>query len=85
MLSFNKILRYDPNKRLVTVEPGITWAMLQNKINKDNLAIRVMQSSNIFTVGGSISVNAHGRDPNQGTMISGFNVMDIPGWGSIFL
>jgi FAD/FMN-containing dehydrogenase len=28
-----------------------------------------MQSSNIFTVGGSLSVNAHGRDPNFGPII----------------
>jgi FAD/FMN-containing dehydrogenase len=28
-----------------------------------------MQSSNIFTVGGSLSVNAHGRDPNYGPII----------------
>ena len=36
-----------------------------------------MQSSNIFSIGGSISVNAHGRDPRYGPMIETINQMDI--------
>ena len=36
-----------------------------------------MQSSNIFSVGGSISVNAHGRDPRYGPLIETINQMKI--------
>lgn len=69
MLTFNKILAFDKKRKLITVQPGVTWKQIQDFINSHNLAIKVMQSSNIFTVGGSIAVNAHGRDPNYGPVI----------------
>lgn len=68
MLSFNKILEIDTNKKQVTVQSGITWGDLQKYINHYNLAIKSMQSPNIFTVGGSISVNAHGDDFRAGSV-----------------
>jgi decaprenylphospho-beta-D-ribofuranose 2-oxidase len=51
------------------VQSGITWEQIQEAINPYGLAIKVMQSSNIFTVGGSLSVNAHGRDIHYGPLI----------------
>ncbi len=69
MLSFNKILSVDVLNKLVTVQSGATWEKIQEAINPYNLSIKVMQSSNIFTVGGSLSVNAHGRDPGYGPII----------------
>ena len=69
MKTYDKILDYEPKKKRITVQSGVTWADIQKKINPDGLAIRVQQSQNIFTVGGSISVNAHGRDIRYGSMI----------------
>lgn len=69
MKEYNKILNYHPNKKTITVQSGATWEDIQQKINPDHLSIRVMQSQNIFTVGGSISVNAHGRDIRYGSLI----------------
>lgn len=69
MKNYNKILDYQPDKKTITVQSGATWEDIQEKINRDHLAIRVMQSQNIFTVGGSISVNAHGRDIRYGSLI----------------
>lgn len=66
MLPFNKVLHIDTQKKQVTVQSGIIWSDLQKKINPYNLAIKSMQSPNIFTVGGSISVNAHGDDFRAG-------------------
>ncbi|EKD71499.1 MAG: hypothetical protein ACD_46C00179G0002, partial [uncultured bacterium] len=40
----------------------------QKYINQYNLAIKSMQSPNIFTVGGSMSVNAHGDDFRSGAV-----------------
>jgi decaprenylphospho-beta-D-ribofuranose 2-oxidase len=68
MLLFNKVLGINTYKKQVTVESGITWADLQKYINSYNLAIKSMQSPNIFTVGGSISVNAHGDDFRAGAV-----------------
>jgi len=69
MKSYNKIVDYNPDEKTITVQSGATWEDIQEKINPDHLAIRVMQSQNIFTVGGSISVNAHGRDIRYGSLI----------------
>src|SRR5699024_6636037 len=62
MKSYNKILKLDKEKKLITVQSGVTWADIQSYINPYGLALKVSQSQNIFTVGGSLSVNVHGRD-----------------------
>jgi decaprenylphospho-beta-D-ribofuranose 2-oxidase len=62
MRGFNRVLGVDPVARTVTVESGATWDEVQRAIAPRRLALKVMQSSNIFTVGGTLSANAHGRD-----------------------
>jgi FAD/FMN-containing dehydrogenase len=69
MTRFNKILRLDEERKIITVQSGATWEDIQNYANDHGLAVKVQQASNIFTVGGSLSVNAHGRDPNFGPII----------------
>ncbi len=65
MLRFNKILAFDSVRQIVTVESGVTWADLQEYLNPMGFACIAMQGPNIFTIGGSISVNAHGWDTRQ--------------------
>jgi decaprenylphospho-beta-D-ribofuranose 2-oxidase len=62
MRSFNRIREIDPVGMTITVESGATWDEVQRAIAPRGLALKVMQSSNIFTVGGTLSANAHGRD-----------------------
>ncbi len=62
MRGFNRIRNIDSAAMTVTVESGATWDEVQRAIAPRGLAIKVMQSSNIFTVGGTLSANAHGRD-----------------------
>ncbi|WP_026575421.1 FAD-binding oxidoreductase [Bacillus sp. UNC438CL73TsuS30] len=69
MKQYNKILQYDPKAKRITVQSGATWADIQKKINPDGLALEVTQSQNIFTIGGSMSVNVHGRDIRYGSLI----------------
>jgi FAD/FMN-containing dehydrogenase len=69
MKGFNKILDFQQDKKKITVQSGATWADIQEKINPYGLSIKVMQSQNIFTVGGSLSVNVHGRDIRYGSLI----------------
>ena len=47
------------------VQSGATWHDIQNRIHPQ-FAVKAMQSTDIFTVGGSISVNAHGMDHRGG-------------------
>src|SRR5437773_1388532 len=62
MRGFNRILAIDSATPTVTVQSGATWDEVQRAIAPRRLALKVMQSSNIFTVGGTLSANAHGRD-----------------------
>src|SRR5207244_2606403 len=47
--------------------PGASWHDIQNVLHP-RYAVRAMQSTDIFSVGGSISVNAHGMDHQAGAM-----------------
>jgi len=69
MRHFNKILSIDPDKRLLTAQSGATWNDIQKAVNPLGLAVKVMQSSYVFTLGGTLSANAHGRDLDKTTVV----------------
>ncbi len=66
MRSMNKLLSFDPNNRIARVEAGMRWRDLQKIIDPQDLAIQTMQSYANFTIGGSLSVNCHGRYVGHG-------------------
>src|SRR2546427_10170387 len=68
MRDFNEVLALDRERKILRVEAGATWDDGQRSIAPHGLAVKVMQSSNIFTVGGSLSANAHGRELDK-TMV----------------
>ena len=67
MTGYNTIV-VDPDARTVRAESGATWHDIQNHLHP-LLAVKAMQSTDIFTVGGSISVNAHGMDHQVGALM----------------
>lgn len=69
MRSFNRVVHFDKNAKLITVQPGITWRDVQEYIDPYDLSIRIMQTYANFTVGGSISVNVHGRYIGEGPIV----------------
>ncbi len=69
MRAFNKVLTLDAAHKKVTVQSGITWRDLQEVIDTENLSIKIMQTYANFTVGGSLSVNVHGRYIGEGPII----------------
>ena len=70
MRKFNKVLNLDTVSKQVTVQPGIVWRDLQRVIDPHDLSIKIMQTYANFTVGGSISVNCHGRYIGHGPIVS---------------
>lgn len=70
MRDFNKILKLDVKAKKITVEAGIRWRDIQEEIDKQNLSIKIMQTYANFTVGGSLSVNAHGRYVGAGPLVN---------------
>jgi FAD/FMN-containing dehydrogenase len=75
--ALNDVLTYDPDAMTITVEAGITWRKIQDHIDGDDLSIKIMQSYANFTVGGSISVNAHGRYVNRGPVAHSIRAFDL--------
>ena len=73
MTDYNKILHVDPERMTIHVQSGATWDDVQRAVNPYGLAVKVMQSQNIFTIGGSLSVNVHGRDIRHGSLIETVN------------
>src|SRR4029077_10710298 len=69
MRKFNRILAFDSAARTITVQPGIRWRQIQERIDPANLSVKIMQTYSNFTVGGSLSVNVHGRYIGQGPLI----------------
>lgn len=65
MRDYNKVLSIDEKNKTIIVQAGAKWSDVQEALNPYNLAVKVMQSSNVFTVGGTLSANAHGRDIDQ--------------------
>lgn len=61
-------IRLDRDARTVTVGAGATWHTIQVAIHPE-FAVKAMQSTDIFSVGGSISVNAHGMDHQAGAIL----------------
>lgn len=60
MTHINKIHGIDLKNQTITVGAGITWSDVIKYLNKYGLAPMILQSYCSFSVGGSISVNAHG-------------------------
>ncbi|MEL3971225.1 FAD-binding oxidoreductase [Rossellomorea oryzaecorticis] len=73
MTDYNEILHVDPDNKTIHVQSGATWDDIQRAVNPYGLAVKVMQSQNIFTIGGSLSVNVHGRDIRNGSLIETVN------------
>ncbi len=62
MSSLKAITHFDASQKTVTVQAGALWRDVQTFLLSYNLTVGIMQSFNDFSVGGSLSVNVHGRD-----------------------
>ncbi|MFZ5635257.1 MAG: FAD-binding oxidoreductase [Pseudomonadota bacterium] len=68
MRGMNRLLHLDVERRRVRVQAGMRWRDLQTIIDPHDLSVAIMQSYSNFTVGGSVSVNCHGRYVGKGPM-----------------
>jgi FAD/FMN-containing dehydrogenase len=70
MAGYDALLWIDPHKRVARVQSGMRWRTLQDHLDPLGLSVKVMQSFSNFTVGGSVSVNCHGRYIGHGAIAS---------------
>lgn len=75
MRKFNKVT-VDEAAKTMTVQPGARWHDIQNMLHP-KFAVKAMQSTDIFSVGGSISVNAHGMDHQAGSVAGSIRSMRV--------
>ena len=64
----SRVLWLDTARRMVRVQAGTRWRDLQDALDPHDLAVKVMQSYSNFSVGGSVSVNCHGRYVGAGPL-----------------
>ena len=69
MRKFNKVLEFSPLRKTIRVQSGIRWCDIQRFVDPHGLAVKIMQTYANFTVGGSLSVNVHGRYIGHGPLI----------------
>lgn len=77
MRQMNQVLAFSAENKEVTVQAGITWRKLQEYIDPYNLSLRIMQTYDNFTVGGSLSVNVHGRYVGEGPLVRSVKAIHI--------
>lgn len=68
MRGMNRLLHLDTVNRRVRVQAGMRWRDLQTLIDPHDLSVSIMQSFSNFSIGGSVSVNCHGRYVGKGPL-----------------
>lgn len=77
MRKMNKVVHLDVENRKITVQAGMRWRDIQDAIDPHNLSVKIMQTYSNFTVGGSLSVNVHGRYVGQGPLIRSVDSLKV--------
>ncbi|MFS8980661.1 FAD-binding oxidoreductase [Cupriavidus necator] len=77
MRSMNSLVRLDVPRRSVRVQAGMTWRELQDLIDPHDLSVKIMQSYSNFSIGGSVSVNCHGRYVGAGPVVNSVRAIQV--------
>ena len=77
MRGMNQVSAFDASGRMLRVQAGITWRDIQDVVDRHDLSVKTMQSYSNFTVGGSVSVNCHGRYVGHGPLINSVRAVQL--------
>jgi FAD/FMN-containing dehydrogenase len=77
MRAMRRVLSLDIDARTVRVQAGTTWRDLQDRLDPHDLSVKVMQSYSNFTIGGSVSVNCHGRYVGLGPLANTIRALQL--------
>jgi FAD/FMN-containing dehydrogenase len=69
MRQYNQVVAFDKELKQIRVQAGMRWRDLQEFIDPHQLSVQVMQTYANFSIGGSVSVNAHGRYIGHGALV----------------
>lgn len=73
----NRLVWLKPEQKIVRVQAGMRWRRLQDLIDPHGLSVRTMQTYANFTVGGSVSVNVHGRYVGHGPIVHSVRALQL--------
>lgn len=77
MRRMNRVLFFDPQNAVIRVQAGTRWCDIQRFIDPHGFAVKIMQTYANFTVGGALSVNAHGRYMGLGPVVLSVRQMTL--------
>jgi len=77
MRGMKALVKLDPAARVARVQAGMRWRDLQELLDPHGLAVQTMQSFSNFTVGGAVSVNAHGRYVGNGPVVNSVRALQL--------
>lgn len=69
MRGLTGVVSFSPQAKTIRVYAGTRWCDMQRFLDPHDLAVKIMQTYANFTVGGSLSVNCHGRYMGLGPVI----------------
>ena len=69
MRQLNQVVSFSPVDRTIRVQAGMRWREVLRFLDPHDLSVKVMPTYANFTVGGSISVNAHGPYMGQAPIV----------------
>lgn len=75
-------LHFDEERNILLAGAGAHWSDIIPYLDKHGKSVAVMQSNNSFSVGGSISVNCHGWQPDSppiASSVESFRLIDAKG------
>ncbi|QKE65373.1 FAD-binding oxidoreductase [Aquipseudomonas campi] len=77
MRDFDKVLAFSAERREIRVQTGISWREILEYIDPYDLSPQIMQSYANFSVGGSLSVNVHGRYVGEGPLVGSVRALRL--------
>jgi FAD/FMN-containing dehydrogenase len=77
MRAMRAVVRLDPAARVIRVQAGASWRDVQDAIDAHGLSVKIMQSYSNFSVGGSVSVNCHGRYVGRGPLVNSARALQL--------
>jgi FAD/FMN-containing dehydrogenase len=73
----NRVLEVAAARMTARLQPGVTWDQLRAALAAHGLATLATQSYGVFTIGGSVAVNAHGRNVEVGALASTIEALRV--------
>ncbi|MGL4315902.1 MAG: FAD-binding oxidoreductase [Pseudomonas sp.] len=77
MRDFDQVLEFSAERREIRVQAGITWREILEHIDPYDLSPQIMQSYANFSIGGSLSVNVHGRYVGEGPLVGSVRALRL--------